>query len=55
FLSLVGIWDLVQDGHTLMRNYPVIARVRWLSEYLRPFIQSYFVEGDTEGKPFSRE
>lgn len=54
-LSLVGFWDLVQDGHTLMRNYPVIARVRWLSEYLRPFIQSYFVEGDTEGKPFSRE
>lgn len=54
-LAVTGIWDLIQDAHTLMRNYPVIGRIRWFSEYLRPFIQSYFVEGDTEGKPFSRE
>lgn len=54
-LTALGIWDFVQPSHTLMRNYPVIARIRWLSESLRPFIQSYFVEGDTEGKPFSRE
>lgn len=54
-LTALGIWDFVQPSHTLMRNYPVIARIRWLSESLRPFVQSYFVEGDTEGKPFSRE
>jgi glutamate synthase domain-containing protein 2 len=54
-LTALGVWDFVQPSHTLMRNYPVIARIRWLSESLRPFVQSYFVEGDTEGKPFSRE
>tara|TARA_R110002073_G_scaffold319869_3_gene494730 strand:+ start:7124 stop:8722 length:1599 start_codon:yes stop_codon:yes gene_type:complete len=54
-LALVGFWDLIQDDHTLMRNYPVIGRIRWFSEALRPFIHSYFIESEIDGEPFSRE
>ena len=48
-------WDFFQSDHTLRRNYPLIARIRWLAEDLRPFAQSYFVEGDLEGRPFSHQ
>jgi len=55
FLTGVGIWNLIQTKHTLMRNYPVIAYVRWISEELRPFLRQYIVESNTEGRPYSRE
>ena len=48
-------WDFFQADHTLRRNYPLIARVRWIAEDLRPFAQSYFVQGDLEGRPFSHQ
>ncbi|MES1956338.1 FMN-binding glutamate synthase family protein [Salinisphaera hydrothermalis] len=53
-LLLVGAWDFVQKRHSLLRNYPLVGHLRWLSEAVRPQVQQYFVEGDTEGKPFSR-
>ena len=37
-----------------MRNFPIIGRFRWVMEFLRPFIQQYFVESDTSGAPISR-
>lgn len=52
---LVGLWDLMQAGHSLYRNYPVIGHIRKLAEQIRPQILQYFVENDTEGRPFSRE
>lgn len=58
-LSLVilatGIWDLAQRKHSLRRTYPVYARGRWFFEWLRPFVRSYLVEGDLEGRPFSHD
>ncbi|ABC64699.1 FMN-binding glutamate synthase family protein [Erythrobacter litoralis] len=54
-LTLLALWDFFQTHHTLRRNYPLIARIRWLMEDLRPFAQSYFVEGDLEGRPFSHQ
>jgi amino acid permease len=29
-LSLLGIRDLVQTRHSLLRNYPLLAHMRWL-------------------------
>jgi len=49
------IWDFFQQSHTLWRNYPLFARIRWLMEDLRPFAQAYVVEGDLEGRPFSHQ
>ncbi|MDC0887093.1 FMN-binding glutamate synthase family protein [Altererythrobacter sp.] len=52
-IAALALWDFFQTSHTLRRNYPLIARVRWIMEDLRPFFQSYIVQGDLEGRPFS--
>ncbi len=52
---LLGFYDLLQKKHTLLRIYPVIGHIRYLMESIRPEIQQYFVETDTNGRPISRE
>ncbi len=52
---LVGLYDLFQRQHTLLRNFPLLGRVRWLAEMLRPFFRAYIVESETEGRPFNHE
>lgn len=54
-LSLLGILDCIQTKHAVRRNYPVIGNLRYLFEMIRPEINQYFVESNTEGRPFSRE
>jgi len=53
-IILLGFYDLAQTHHTLMSNFPVVGRMRWLAEWLRPKMYQYFVESDTDGTPFSR-
>jgi glutamate synthase domain-containing protein 2 len=53
-LSALGISDLRQDRHAVLRNYPVIGHLRFLLEYIRPEIRQYFLEADHEAAPFSR-
>lgn len=54
-LVLIGLRDLMQTEHTLRRNFPILGRVRWIAEQLRPFFRSYIVESQTEGRPFNHE
>ena len=54
-LVTLGIYDIVQTKRTVLRLYPVIGRMRYMLEYVRPEIQQYFIETDTNGKPISRE
>jgi glutamate synthase domain-containing protein 2 len=51
----VGIRDMFQTSHTLLRNFPVLAHFRYLAESVRPELRQYFVESDTEETPYSRE
>ena len=53
-LVVVGIHDLVQTRHALLRNYPVIGHVRYLVEEVRPELRQYLFEHDSEALPFSR-
>ena len=54
-LSLLGTWELfLQRKHSLLRNYPLLAQIRWLFEAIRPEMQQYFIESDSDGKPFNR-
>ena len=53
-IVLLGIYDLYQPKHSIVRNYPVVGRLRYFMEDLRPKVYQYFVESDTNGKPFSR-
>ena len=52
-LLALAIYDFTQRRHTLWRNYPIIAHIRWIAEDLRPFAQAYFVESDIDGRPFN--
>ena len=54
-LAIIALWDLFQTKHTLRRNYPLVARIRWIMEDLRPFAQAYIVESDLQGRPFSHQ
>ena len=54
-LAAIALWDFVQTKHTLRRNYPLISRIRWIMEDLRPFAQAYIVEDDLDGRPFSHQ
>ena len=54
-LTLLGIHDVRQDHHAILRNYPLLGHVRFLFEKIRPEIRQYLIEGDQEEQPFSRE
>ena len=54
-LWIVGLHDIVQRQHAILRNFPLLGHFRYLFELIRPEIQQYFVEGDNDGKPFARE
>lgn len=53
-LSMLGIIDLFQTRHAVRRNYPVLGRIRYMVESIRPEIRQYLLEGDNEQSPFSR-
>ena len=55
FLVGLGIRDTRQTRHSVLRNYPVIGHLRFLLEFIRPEIRQYFIEGDNEAAPFSRQ
>ena len=54
-LLLLAGYDFFQRRHTLWRNYPLLAHIRWIMEDLRPYARAYFVEGDLEGRPFNHQ
>ena len=51
----VGVHDLRQARHAVLRNYPVIGHLRFLLEWIRPEMRQYFIESDREAVPFSRQ
>jgi len=53
-LWLVGLWDVVQRRHSILRNYPVLGHMRFAMESIRPEVQQYFIERDEDGRPFDR-
>jgi glutamate synthase domain-containing protein 2 len=53
-LVLIGLRDLLQQRHAILRNYPVIGHLRFFFEYVRPELRQYLIEGDTDASPFSR-
>jgi len=53
-LCLLGLRDMRQTRHAVLRNYPVIGHMRFFLEYIRPEMRQYFLESDTEAAPFSR-
>ena len=53
-LIFMGIQDITQTRQSVKRNFPVIGRLRYFFEMIRPEIQQYFVESDVDGSPINR-
>ena len=53
-LIVMGLYDMFQSKKTIRRNFPLLGRMRYLLEALGPGVRQYFIESDTEGKPFTR-
>ena len=54
-IIVLGLYDMIQTRSTIPRIFPVIGRLRYLFESIRPEIQQYFVESDINGIPVNRE
>src|SRR3954453_22383833 len=54
-LTALGIRDLMQKNHAVLRNYPISAHLRFLLEEIRPEMRQYFFESEKDGMPFSRD
>lgn len=54
-LLVLGVWDVTQKKHSILRNFPVLGHVRYLMEGIRPELQQYFIERNYDGRPFDRD
>ncbi|SFR99830.1 FMN-binding glutamate synthase family protein [Yoonia litorea] len=54
-LTLLGLRDVSQTKHAVLKNYPILGHIRFLFEKIRPEIRQYLIESDQEEQPFSRE
>lgn len=56
FIAFIAflIFDKRQKQHSVLRNYPVLARVRYFFEHIGPEMRQYLFLNDNEDKPFSR-
>lgn len=54
-LTIVGIHDMTQKRHAVLRNYPIAGHIRFFLENFRPEIRQYFLETDQDEVPFSRQ
>ncbi len=56
-IGLLIFWfvqDVTQKKHTVLRNYPVIGRLRYFFERQGEYFRQYFFMGDREEMPFNR-
>src|SRR3977135_253080 len=53
-LIVLVIHDVTQKKHTVLRNYPVIGRLRFFFEDLGEYFRQYFFAGDRAEMPFNR-
>lgn len=59
YLLIVGIiwlylYDSLQKGHAILRNYPVIGHIRYMFEGMGEYFRQYWFADDREELPFNR-
>jgi glutamate synthase domain-containing protein 2 len=55
FIAYLYLFDARQSQHAVLRNYPVLGKLRYIFEKIGPEMRQYLFDHDTNGKPFSRE
>jgi glutamate synthase domain-containing protein 2 len=53
-LVFLFISDITQKKHGVLRNYPVVGRLRYYFEQLGEYFRQYFFAGDRDEMPFNR-
>jgi glutamate synthase domain-containing protein 2 len=53
-LIILIIHDVTQKKHTVLRNFPVVGRLRFFFENLGEYFRQYFFAGDRSEMPFNR-
>jgi hypothetical protein len=51
----VGVYDVLQRRHSILRNYPIIGHARFAMEAVRAELQQYFVERNYDGRPYDSD
>ena len=51
-LVVLGVHDLLQKKHSILRNYPISAHIRFLLESIRREVRQYFFESEKDGRHF---
>ena len=51
---IIGVHDLFQSKHAILRNFPLIGHFRYLTEKIGPELRQYIVANDKEEMPFNR-
>ncbi len=51
----VIVYDVVQQKHAVLRNFPIIGHFRYLFEAIGPELRQYIVTSNNEERPFSRD
>lgn len=46
--------DSKQQEHSILRNYPILGKVRYITEKIGPELRQYLFNNSNEGKPFNR-
>lgn len=54
YIAYIYQKDDRQKQHAILRNFPLLGRVRYMTEQIGPELRQYLFAGDNEGKPFSR-
>src|SRR5262245_37437087 len=53
-LGVLFVRDIPQKKHSVLRNYPIIGRLRYKFEELGEYFRQYFFMGDRDEMPFNR-
>ena len=53
-LFVMFVRDVTQKKHTVLRNFPVVGRLRYWFEELGEYLRQYFFANDREEMPFNR-
>ena len=53
-LAILGLRDFLKSTHPVRANYPLMGRLRYLFESVRPELRQYFWESDDDELPYSR-
>jgi glutamate synthase domain-containing protein 2 len=54
-VSALAAYDLIQKKHALLRNFPVVAHLRYLLEAAGPELRQYIITDNDAERPFSRD